>query len=243
MRKYLFLYILLSQSAFADVTVAAAASLAETMTALGQAFQKQTGIKVHLTFDASSRLAQQIAEGAKTQIFFSADDAWVEFLKKKNLVLKSEDLLSNQLVLITHKTQDYPAISNLRELPQFKFNKLALANEYVPAGTYAREALRSNEVLDKLKDKILSGSSVRNVLSWVSKNEADLGIVFLTDQQVDPRVKILYKIPIASHSKILYSLALIKDDEKKQATRFFEFLTAKKNRDVFLKAGFIISSP
>jgi ABC-type molybdate transport system substrate-binding protein len=63
----------------------------------------------------------------------------------------------------------------------------------------------------------------------------------LSEQCVESKEKmaLLRRLLVGYKQKI----ALIKDDEKKQATRFYEFLTAKKNQDVFLKAGFTISSP
>src|SRR6266853_5896096 len=86
----------------AELTVFAAASLTDSLKEIAVAYEKQSGDKVLLNFGASSLLARQIAEGAPADIFFSADEARMNDLETKGLVVKEtrKSRVSNSLVII-----------------------------------------------------------------------------------------------------------------------------------------------
>src|SRR5262245_21321905 len=86
----------------AEILVSAAASLTDALKEIASNYEKQSGDKVIFNLGASSMLARQIAEGAPADIFFSADEAKMDALEKKGLVLKEtrRSLLSNSLVII-----------------------------------------------------------------------------------------------------------------------------------------------
>src|SRR6185437_2039095 len=86
----------------AEVTVFAAASLTDSLKAIAAVYEKRSGDKVVFSFGASSTLARQIEEGAPADIFFSADEAKMDGLEKKGLILKGtrRSRLSNSLVIV-----------------------------------------------------------------------------------------------------------------------------------------------
>src|SRR5436190_7006929 len=86
--------------AAAEVQVFAAASLTESLKQIAATYEKQSGDKLRFNFAASSLLARQIEEGAPADIFFSADEAKIEVLETKGLILKEtrKSRLSNSLV-------------------------------------------------------------------------------------------------------------------------------------------------
>src|SRR5450432_193954 len=93
----------------ADITVFAAASLAETMNQLAADFSKQSGKSVAVSLAASSALAKQIESSAGADIFVSADEDWMDYLDKKALIAHDsrKNFLGNHLVLIA------PAAANV----------------------------------------------------------------------------------------------------------------------------------
>src|SRR5271165_500829 len=56
-----------------ELVVAAAADLSSALKEVADGYEKQTGVKVKLSFGASGALTQQIQNGAPFDIFFSAD--------------------------------------------------------------------------------------------------------------------------------------------------------------------------
>jgi molybdate transport system substrate-binding protein len=225
----------------AEVTVFAASSLTDVLSSIGQMYEKETKVKINFNFGASSRLARQIAEGAKTDLFFSADKEWNEFLeKKKGLIAgNSIDFLGNQLTIVTNKKNNI-VIQDFEALRRSKFKILCLAQETVPAGRYAYESLKKMGMLLDLKSRIVNGDNVRNVLAWVARNEADLAIVFTTDAKAAKDVKELLLINKDLHSPIIYPLSLIGNHPNQEALLFYMYLQGKAARRIYANAGFKI---
>ncbi|MGH6609837.1 MAG: molybdate ABC transporter substrate-binding protein, partial [Burkholderiaceae bacterium] len=84
------------------LTVFAAASLQNAMQEVGKAFEQKTGRAVKFSFAASSALARQIEQGAPAAVFASADEEWMDYLQKRDLVAKGtrDSLLGNRLVMV-----------------------------------------------------------------------------------------------------------------------------------------------
>jgi molybdate transport system substrate-binding protein len=182
-------------AAATPATVFAAASLKELVTAIADEHGRRTGVTHKLQFDSTSTLARQIGEGAPADLFLTAAPEWLD----KITTLERADWLSNRLVLVVPK--DGPDVE-LAALPS-----LAIANEQVPAGKYARAALAHLKIA--LPERVVMGESVRDVLSKVSEGGAAAGIVYATDAAIDPKVRIASTFPADSHPKILYSIGLL----------------------------------
>ncbi len=131
-----------------ELLVFAAASLTNVLGELSQAFEQQAGIRVKLSFAASSVLARQIEAGGKADVFISADQEWMDYLQARNLIDKAtrRNLVGNRLVLIA------PADSKLelKIAPGFNLagalggGRLSTGDpDTVPVGRYARSALTS----------------------------------------------------------------------------------------------------
>jgi molybdate transport system substrate-binding protein len=67
----------------AEIMVFAAASLTDALKEIGPAYEKKTGDQPFFNLGASSMLARQIQEGARADVFFSADEEKMDGLEKK----------------------------------------------------------------------------------------------------------------------------------------------------------------
>ena len=67
------------------ITVFAAASLKNALDDVDTAFTKQRGIKVVVSYGASSALAKQIEQGAPADVFASADLQWMDHCVRKKV--------------------------------------------------------------------------------------------------------------------------------------------------------------
>src|SRR5262245_59787948 len=70
----------------AAVRVFAAASLTDVLKTIGDAYAAKGHPAPVLNFAASSELARQIEQGAEADMFFSADEQWMDYLAGKNLI-------------------------------------------------------------------------------------------------------------------------------------------------------------
>ena len=85
-----------------EVRILAAASLSDVLKEAGAACGKETGHRLVFQFGASSTLARQIGEGARGDIFFSADEAWMDVLEKGGHIVPEtrRSRLANTLVVV-----------------------------------------------------------------------------------------------------------------------------------------------
>lgn len=225
----------------APVTVFAASSLTESLNAVAGAYQAKTGIKVTLSLGASSTLARQIEQGARADIFLSADISWMDYLQKNGLIATRKDLLGNRLVLVANQ-----AIKRVpRIAPRFNLagalgdGRLALADPAsVPAGRYAKAALTSLGVWDSIASKTALAENVRVALEYVVRGEAPFGIVYATDARLVTDLHVVGVFPQSSHAPIVYPVALTKTASP-GAKAFLDFLSSAQARAIFQKAGFI----
>lgn len=226
----------------APVTVFAAASLTDTLKAAAAAYKAKTGIGVTLSFGGSSTLARQIEQGARADIFLSADSDWMDYLQKKGLIADAsrKDLLGNRLVLIAGPgARHAPKIASHFNLAgALGDRRLAMADPAaVPAGKYAKAALTALGVWDSVASKTVQAENVRMALEYVARGEAPYGIVYATDAKVAPAVRVVGTFPENTHAAIVYPAALTRTASS-GAKAFLDFLSSAQARAIFEKAGF-----
>jgi molybdate transport system substrate-binding protein len=220
------------------VTIYAAASAREAIDHLAKDFTDETGVVVKAEYRASSELARQIEEGAPADLFLSADEPWMDELEKRELIEQRCDLLANRLVVIV-PADSRVEIKSLRDLTQPEVRRIALGAPEVPVGRYARQALTTAGLWDQVKDRVLSGGDVSATLRYVTRGEADAGIVYSTDAAGGAKVRPVLDISPEMHSPIRYPLAVVRRQPVKPgASRFRDYLASDKARAVFERAGF-----
>ncbi len=222
----------------APITVFAASSLTESLQRVAVAWTAHGGGTVTFSFDASSRLARQIEAGAPADVFVSADTAWVDWLDGRVAVASRADLLGNTLVAVVRA--DAPVVpGGPADLVDPALKRLALAGENVPAGAYARAALRSTGAWAAVGGRVVSGDSVRTALGWVASGEADVGIVYRTDVRVEPAVREAFAFAPGTHPPIVYRGAVLAGRAATaDAAAFLAFCASPEAQAIFTTAGF-----
>ena len=226
-----------------ELTVLAASSLTDALNEVSQAFTRETGQGVKLSFAASSALARQIEAGAPADVFFSADTDWMDYLQQRNLIAVGTRInaVGNRLVLIA------PADSTVKlDIgPHFPLaaalgadGRLATGNpDSVPVGRYAKAALTRLQVWDQVQNRIAAADNVRSALAYVARGETPLGIVYRTDALVEKNVRIVAEFPAGSHDPITYPAAVTAGAHE-GAAGFVKFLQSKAAQAIFHKYGF-----
>jgi molybdate transport system substrate-binding protein len=222
----------------------AAASLTDAITEIDAGFSKETGIAIKPSFAASSVLAKQIEAGAPADVFFPADEDWMDYLEKHVLLSAGtrRDVLANQLVLVApaDSSASVKISSGASLLAGIGDSRIATGDpDSVPVGKYAKAALTTLGVWDQLAPRLVRAESVRSALFYVAHGEAPFGIVYLTDAKVEKKVKLLDTFPESTYPPIRYPVALTAKADPR-ARRFVNYLTSKSASTVFEKYGFSI---
>ena len=80
--------------------------------------------------------------------------------------------------------------------------------------------------------------NVRAALTLVARGEAPLGIVYATDAEVEPRVKVIGLFPADSHPAIVYPVAATVT-AKLEAHSYLSYLRSAAAKAVFEHYGFL----
>jgi molybdate transport system substrate-binding protein len=220
------------------VLIFAAASTKDAVAEAAAAFTQQSGIAVKISDDDSSRLAAQIVNGAPADLFLSANEKWADHVKEKGLAQASLPLFGNTLVLVVPRGN--PAkVAKPADLTGPTVKRVAVAGPTVPAGIYARQALKALDVWDQLGQRVVSGENVRVTLTYVERDEVEAGIVYATDAKISDRVEQVYAFAGSTHDPIRYPLVLLeRGADHPAARRFCDFLASPEAAKIFTKHGF-----
>lgn len=225
----------------------AAASMKTALDAVAEAWKAETGKSTSLAYGSSGNLAKQIDYGAPADIFISADLAWMDYLEKQKLIRPDtrRNLLGNQLVLI----EPADVRTDLKISPGFDLagatgdSKVAVCTiASCPGGIYAKQALESLGIFSSVEPKLAQGDNIRTALTLVSRGEAKFGIVYATDANADPKVRVVGTFPEATHSPIVYPVALVAGSKNPDAASFLAFLSSPTAAKIFSAQGFRILS-
>ena len=225
--------------------VLAAASTTHVIDDAIERFAAGPDDRVVASHAGTSALARQIESGAPADIFVAANAAWMDHVEALGLIEPGSRrvLAGNRLVFVTGDSGMAPfepsASLDLRAL--LAGGRLAIGNpDHVPAGIYARQALKTLGLWPSVKDQLAPAADVRAALALVVRGEVPLGIVYATDALLVPDVRVIAEVPTSLHAPIVYPVALIAGRESSLAARFFAFLTGPEGRAAFARAGFIV---
>ena len=223
----------------AELNLSVAASLRESVTELSDLFQKRTpGVSFKKNFGASGALAKQIEAGAPADLFFAANNEWVDYLIKKKLAdeKSAAPFAYNQLVVAGRPDLKITAMQDL-----LKLNRIAIGSpRSVPAGEYALEAFKKSGIDKQVEKKLVLAKDVRECLLYADRGEVDAAFVYKTDALLlSKHAKILYLVPANLHDRVTYPMVLtVAGSRKPEAVAFIKFLASPEAKAVLAKHGF-----
>ena len=234
-----------------QLIVFAAASLSQAFGEIATSFESQhPNLKVVLNLAGSQQLAQQIGLGAPADIFASANQHQMQVAIDAGRISKNTALnfAHNQLVAIA--PIDNPAQVKLPEDLSRPGLRLVLADTAVPAGQYTLQFLSnvSNLLdatyLEKVRDNVASyEQNVRAVLTKVSLNEADAGVVYKSDL-LNATGIIPIPIPDSLNTMAIYPIAPLADSPNADMARaFIDFVSSLEGQAIMVRHGFIAVDP
>lgn len=231
------------------VRVFAAASLTDALNAAIARYERAHDVDVVPVYAASSTAARQIARGAPADLYLSANARWMDWLAEQGVALAArDDLLYNRLELIAAPSAASAPVTPGEGTPLSALladgERLAVGDpDHVPAGLYARQALRALGEWQALAPRLARADNVRAALALVARGEAPLGIVYRTDALAGDAVHRLGTFPADSHPPIRYPVALIDPPAGEAARAFRDWLDGEAARAIFVEHGFTVPLP
>ncbi|MCP9481695.1 molybdate ABC transporter substrate-binding protein [Shimia sp. CNT1-13L.2] len=222
-----------------EVTIFAASSLKTALDEIVTTWEAETGHEVLVSYGASSALARQIQSGAPADIFFSANQAWMDVLVDDGLLAANpRPLLGNDLVVVGAEAEplDLTAQTIAQRLETGPL-AMAMVNS-VPAGLYGKEALTALGLWGDIAPMVAQTSNARAALALVALGEAPLGIVYGSDAVAEPRVSVVARFAETTHAPIVYPVAQV--TTRAPAADLVTYLASSSARNVFIQNGFSV---
>jgi molybdate transport system substrate-binding protein len=238
-----------------QLTVFTAASLTEAFKEMGANIeQANPGTKVTFNFAGSPTLRTQLAQGARADVFASADEPNMQGAQKEGTIAGEPRLfVRNQLVAIVPAAN--PAqVMRLHDLAKPGL-KLVLTNKEVPVGNYSRQALTKmsqdaafgSEFATRVLATLVSEeTNVKQVVAKVQLGEADAGIVYSSDVTPAGRGAVqMLAIPEPFNVIARYPIAVVRDAPNAAGARaFIDYVLSPAGQAILTKHGFLaVASP
>jgi molybdate transport system substrate-binding protein len=215
--------------------VFAAASTTDVLTEL---FEPEP--RVRLSFGPSSALARQLEDGAPADLFVSASKRWVEEVVDRGLVVGRPVLLArNAIVCVAGSGSELSGrsvASPAALLAALEPGELvALADEGVPVGEYARASLRASGSWAEWEGRLVGQVDARDCLRAARTGQAAAAFVYATDARLGG-VEVLFELqPLTHESPELWA---VRTSERPGARELLAELQGARAREVFARAGF-----
>lgn len=219
-----------------QLTVFGASSLTKALERYGGSFE---GASVRSSFAGSDQLAAQIRQGAKADVFASADTQYPAQLHREGLVDAPVVFARNRLVVVTPRDGEVRTLADLAR----PGTKVVVGDPSVPVGAYTREVLGRLSAAEQaaILDNVRSEEpEVGSVLAKVVDGAADAGFVYATDaRSVAGEVRTV-EVPRRLQPDVAYTVAVVADsDERGPARRYVEGLLHGAGAADLRAAGFL----
>lgn len=218
------------------LTVFGASSLTEALGKYGQSFP---AAKVRSSFAGSDQLAAQIRQGARADLFLSADTGYPAELHRQGLVEKPVVFARNRLVVVTPRGGSVKSLADLAR----PGTKIVIGDPGVPVGAYTREVLgrlpasEQAAVLDNVRSE---EPEVTAVLAKVTGGAADAGFVYLTDARTVAGQVRTVAIPANLQPDVAYAAAVVRGSaDEADAQRYLQGLLHGEGAADLRAAGFL----
>jgi molybdate transport system substrate-binding protein len=227
-----------------EVVVFAAASLREVLQSVALTFEKQhPNLKIHFNFAGSQDLRVQIEQGAKVDVFASADWKHMKLLATAGMVSDPAIFARNVPVIVVPKNTP-SKIHSFADLPNA--SHLVVGAPEVPIGAYteaifaAAEKFHGKAFREQLLAHVRSRElNVRQVLTKVAMGEGDAGIVYKTDALTMLDKVQMVEIPTAINVVAEYPIAVLKAAPHSELAReFVRLVFSPEGQRTLAAAGF-----
>lgn len=219
-----------------DITVLAAASLTESFSEVGKAFETANpGVRVKFSFDSSSTLARQANSGAPADLFASADDVNMKKVTDASNASGPKTFARNRLAVVVQKGNP-KGISRLSEFGRSDVIYVLCALP-VPCGNYGEQALGRVGVT---RAPASYEANVKGVVTKVTTGQADAGIVYVTDAKAAARSADGIDIPDDQNVAVSYPVVVLKRAPHADvAWAFMNYLLSPQGQATLAKYGFL----
>jgi molybdate transport system substrate-binding protein len=237
-----------------NLTIFAASSLTDAFNEMKAAIEAANpGTTITFNFASSSALRTQLEQGAKADVYASADTVQMDNARNAGLLVGDSAVFVRNTPIIIVPANNPQAIAFPADLAKPGV-KLVLAAPEVPIGNYARQVIRklatdpamgADYEAKVLANLVSNEANVRAVVSKIQLGEGDAGIVYSSDvtPAVATRLKVV-SLPGGLNVIAEYPVAVVEGTTNEAGGRaFMDYLLSDAGQAILRKWGFLPVPP
>ncbi len=222
------------------LTVFAASSLTDVFGEIGARFQAQhPDTDVRFDFGGSQRLRFQLEQGARADIFASADSQQMNRAVDAGVVLPAPVSFAGASITLVTPASNPAGLQSVHDLAGRRV-RLVIAAPAVPAGRLTRLELERLGMVEAVLASLVSEEdNVRAVLTKVISGEADAGFVYRTDALAAADAVVQLRLPGPALVNRYEMTPTTQTDDPALARAFMDFVRSDEAVAILTQAGFL----
>jgi len=223
------------------ITVFAASDLGPAFKQIVPRYERKTGTSVTLVLGSTGTLTQQIRNGAPADVFFAANETYIQQLSTEGLTLEpTRRLYARGLIATVTLKAAIVRVGNLTDLDKPDVKRIAIANPtHAPYGLAAKQALEATGLWKKVEAKLVYGENVQQAAQFVRSGSVDAAIVARSVADTpDLSWKLVDQRLYAPLNQV--AVVLARTTQPGASTAFIEFVNVSQGRVVMRQFGFLL---
>ncbi len=211
-------------------------------------FERQTQIKLRITYDNGVALVRRIREkGERPDILVAPGELEIRQLVQEGFIdPKSVVTFGTFELILVVPARNRADIHSLDDLLKPSVRRIVIADPKLNSvGYYAQQALMNLGLWGKLKGKIITHWHAQEAVNYVCMGRVDAGIYYATcpfdsapEKVFSPTYKIVAKLPKDSYPPIKVQAGMLKASKNKTtAQRFLRFLLEPTTQKLLAQLG------
>lgn len=227
--------------------VAVAANMRLAFEEIAERFRQSSGHELRATYGSSGNIARQIEQGARFELFLSADEDRIWHLEAAGRTAGESVLYAVGRIAIVAPLASPLAVDGAlaglrRALADGAIQRFAIANpEHAPYGRAAKEALQLAGLWPAVERKLVFGENISQAAQYASTSVTQGGIIAYAMALSEPIISSTRSalIPQHWHRPLLQRMALLKGAGA-VAWTFFAFLQGDEARAILERHGYAV---
>jgi molybdate transport system substrate-binding protein len=216
-----------------------AADLTFAFKEIAPLFDRAAAAKVTLVLGSTGNLAKQIENGAPADVFFAADERFVDDLRAEGIVIpESRTLYAQGRIVLAVSVKTGVSVKGLGDLGRPEIRRIAIANPaHAPYGRAAQEALESAGLWQRLRPKLVYGENIRHALQFVETGAVEVGIIAQSIADV-PGIRTVPIDPALHRPLNQYAVVVKRSARPELGLAFIHFVSGPEGRPIMKRYGF-----
>jgi molybdate transport system substrate-binding protein len=222
-----------------ELLIFAASDLAFALRELTAQFETSAGIRTTVVLGSSGQLAQQIAHGAPADVFLSANEAFVDDLEARGLLLRdTRTRYARGRLVVAYAASRAPSLPTVEGLQDSRIRRIAIANpKHAPYGQAAEQVLRQAGLWGSAGPRLVYADNIRQAVQFVQTGGAEAGLLAVAVADVpDVRWSLIDE---ALHAPLEQTAAVLRRTRQPAGARaFLAHLMGAEGQAVLRRFGF-----